>query len=307
MPWIIFAFTGVFFWALVHHLDKLLLSKFAVHYGIGALVIFSSLFPALILPILLAFVGAAPFALSTATIATLISAGILGAIASLCYFYALEKEETTIVVSTYQISPVFGYLLGIVFLGEILAQLQIIGALITILGVTLLSFEFLEKRKIIFRKKMTLLIAASAFAYALGNVVYKGAAIGEAPYLAAMFWVFVGYVIFGIMALSIVKDYRNNFFSIIQNRNYLVFGFNVLNECFQTAALMFTAYALLLAPVALVLVIDSYQPILVFTIGILLTIFAPKLVSEKLTLQHLLHKSTAIAIAILGTTLMQSP
>lgn len=305
MPWIIFALAGAFSWAIVHHLDKLLLSKLSLHYGIGALVIFSSLFPAFILPLLLAFVGTAPFALSAATITTLISAGILGAIASLCYFYALEKEETTIVVSMYQISPVFGYLLGIVFLGEILAQLQIFGALVTILGVTLLSFEFFEERKIMIRKKTTLLIVASAFIYALGNVVYKGAAIGEAPYLAAMFWVFVGYVLFGITALSSVKGYRNNFFSIIQNRNYLVFGFNVLNECFQTAALMFTAYALLLAPVALVLVIDSYQPILVFAIGILLTLFAPKLASEKLTIRHFLHKSTAIAIAVLGTILMQ--
>src|SRR3989344_1746574 len=149
MPWVIFALAGVFSWAIVHHLDKFLLSKFSLRYGIGALVIFSSLFPVLILPLLLAFVGAAPFALPSATIATLISAGILGAIAALCYFYALEKEETTIVVSMYQISPVFGYLLGIVFLGEILAQLQIFGALVTILSVMILSFDFFEERKII--------------------------------------------------------------------------------------------------------------------------------------------------------------
>lgn len=305
MSWVIFAFAGAFSWAVVHHLDKLLLYKYSSRYGIGALVIFSSIFPALILPILLAFIGTMPFALSTTKISTLITAGILGAFAALCYFYALEKEETTIVVSMYQLAPVFGYVLGVVFLGEMLTQLQMAGALITILGVTLLSLEFFEDRKMGIRKRTTLFIGVSAFVYALGNVVYKGAAIGDVPYLAAMFWVFVGYVIFGVTTLCIVRDYRNNFISVLRNRHYSVLSFNVLNECFQTAGVMFTAYALLLAPVALVLVMDSYQPILVFVIGMGLTLFAPSLSTERLALFHLLHKCTAISVAVLGTLLMQ--
>ena len=85
----------------------------------------------------------------------------------------------------------------------------------------------------------------------------------------------------------------------------MVLGLNLLNECFQTAGVMFTAYAILLAPVALVLVMDSYQPVLVFALGIILTIFAPALASEKLSIQHFLQKSIAILIAILGTVLMQ--
>jgi len=304
MSWVIFAFAGAFFWALVHHLDKLLLSKFSARYGIGTLVIFSSLFPALILPILLAFVGTLPFALTATTVVSLIGAGILGATATLCYFYALEKEETTVVVSMYQIAPVFGYVLGVVFLGEILAQLQIIGALITILGATFLSFEFFEEKRVVFRKKTMLLIILSAFAYALGNIVYKGATIGEAPYFVAIFWVFSGYVIFGIAALIMVKKYRDSFIAVLQDQGRQILSLNLLNECFQTAGVMFTAYAILLAPVALVLVIDSYQPVLVFALGILLTLFAPSLGSEKITFQHLLHKTTAISIAILGTLLM---
>lgn len=305
MSWTFFALLGAFFWALVHHLDKLLLTRFSLNYGIGSLVIFSSLFPALVLPILLLVVRIDPFAASIGTIAALIGAGLLGAIAALCYFHALEIEETTVVVSMYQLSPVFGYVLGFAFLGEKLALVQIIGAAITILGVTLLSFEFFEEKRIRIRGQMTGLMVIAALIYALGDVVYKGATIGHLSYLAAMFWIFVGYIAFGIAALIVVKDYRNNFVSVLRNRNHAVLALNALNESFQTAGVMFTAYALLLAPVALVLVIDSYQPVLVFALGILLTLFVPRLASEKLSIRHFLHKSTAIAVAILGTALMQ--
>src|SRR3989344_9282194 len=118
-----------------------------------------------------------------------------------------------------------------------------------------------------------------------------------------MFWIFVGYVTFGLGALIMVENYRKNFFSVFRNRNHTVLSLNALNECFQTAGVMFTAYAILLAPVALVLVIDSYQPVIVFALGILLTLFAPTLASEKLSIQHFLQKSIAIVIAVLGTIL----
>jgi uncharacterized membrane protein len=306
MTWLIFSLFGAFFWALVHHIDKLLLTKFAVNYGVGALVIFSSLFPALLLPIVIFVPNIDPLTLPFNTILGLFFSGLLGAVAALCYFYALEEEETTIVVSMYQLSPVFGYVLGVILLDEILAGMQIVGALITILGVTVLSFEFLEEHGVVMKKKMTLLMIAAAFIFALGDVVYKSAAIDNVPYLSSIFWLFAGYVVFGIAALLCVKEYRRNFFSILQNRHHAVLGINLVNESLQTAALMCTAYALLLAPVALVLVMDSYQPILVFIIGIFLTFFAPHLAQEKLTPWHFLHKTVAIVIAVIGTILMQS-
>ena len=117
----------------------------------------------------------------------------------------------------------------------------------------------------------------------------------------------MGSIIFGIAALVTVKHYRTNFISVFRNRSHTVLGLNLLNECFQTAGVMFTAYALLLAPVALVIVMDSYQPVLVFGLGILFTLFVPSLAREKLSLKHVLHKTTAIFIAVLGTLLMQTP
>ncbi len=273
MTWLLFALAGAFFWALVHHIDKLLLTRFSVNYGVGSIVIVSSLFPLVVLPFLLVFASSSPFSVPLEIIITLVAAGLLGAIAALYYFHALEADEATIVVSMYQLSPVFGYVLGLAFLDEQLETIQIIGALVTILGVSILSFEFLEEKRIRIRGRTTALMAVAAFTYAFGDVVYKGATVGQLPYTTAMFWVFVGYIVFGIAAVLLMREYRANFLSVIRNRSSAVLTLNALNETFQTAGLMFTAYALLLAPVALVLVIDSYQPVLVFAIGILLTLF----------------------------------
>jgi drug/metabolite transporter (DMT)-like permease len=307
MSWVIFALLGAFFWSLVHHLDKVLLTKFSKNYGIGALVIFSSIFPALALPILFIFATTNPFFLSIGPISLLIGAGILGAVAALLYFHALEDEETTIVVSMYQLSPVFGFVLGVVFLSEFLGNLQILGAVVTILGVSILSLEFFEEKRVTFRKKTTLLMTVAAFVFALGDVIYKWAAGGADGYFPAMFWIFVGYVVFGIAVFFCVRSYREDFLLVFKNRKRTVLGLNLLNECFQTAGVMFTGYALLLGPVALVLVMDAYQPVLVFVIGIILTLSFPTVASEKLSLRHLIHKSTAILIALIGTILMQSP
>lgn len=304
MMWMLLALLGALCWAFVHHLDKLLLTRFSVSYGVGSIVIISCLFPLIVLPFLLLFLDAPPFVPYT-IIFSLIAAGLLGAIAALFYFHALENEEATIVVSMYQLSPVFGYVLGLAFLGEKLATTQIIGALITILGVTILSFEFLEEKRVRIRGKMTALMASAAFLFALSDVVYKGAASNEIPYAAAIFWVFVGYIIFGFVALVGVRTYRENLRAVLAGKSATILALNGLNETFQTAGVMCTAYALLLAPVALVLTIDAYQPILVFAIGIFLTIFAPSLARETISLRHILHKSVAIAIAVLGTILMQ--
>ena len=66
----------------------------------------------------------------------------------------------------------------------------------------------------------------------------------------------------------------------------------------------FVAYAYLLAPIALVLLTESFQPIFVLALGILLTIFFPKISVEKIEAKHLWQKIIAILITGIGTFLL---
>jgi hypothetical protein len=59
-----------------------------------------------------------------------------------------------------------------------------------------------------------------------------------------------------------------------------------------------------MAPVALVLLTDSFQPVFVLAIGIFLTIFFPKISVEKIGAKHLWPKIAAICITGIGTYLL---
>ena len=60
----------------------------------------------------------------------------------------------------------------------------------------------------------------------------------------------------------------------------------------------------MLAPIALVLLVDSFQPIFALIIGIILTMFFPKIVKEKLIAKSLLQKIIAISITLFGSYIL---
>ena len=59
-----------------------------------------------------------------------------------------------------------------------------------------------------------------------------------------------------------------------------------------------------MAPVSLVLLTDSFQPVFVLAIGIFLTIFFNKITVEKIQAKHLWQKIFAIIVTGIGTYLL---
>ncbi len=303
MDWFLIALIGPLCWSVVHHLDKFLLNKFQKNRGIGSIVLFSSLFPAVLLPVL-ALIRPDVFSIQGTQIFTLICVGFMGALAALFYFHALEDEEASIVVSMYQLSPIFGYILGFLVLGEAVGITNTIGSLVIIMGATVVSFNFSDKARPRFKAKMVLLMVGASLFYALADVIFKGSALENNSYVISIFWSFVGFVLFGLALFAFVSSYRESFLEDIKMHGKTLLGINTLNEVLQTCATMATFYAILLAPVALVLTLDAYQPVIVFALGIILTLYFPKLATEKISTKHLLQKSVSIAIIILGTILI---
>ena len=67
---------------------------------------------------------------------------------------------------------------------------------------------------------------------------------------------------------------------------------------------LFVAFTYLLAPIGLVLLTESFQPIFVFMLGIFFTFFIPKVATEKIYARHILQKVLAIFITAIGTYLL---
>jgi hypothetical protein len=93
----------------------------------------------------------------------------------------------------------------------------------------------------------------------------------------------------------------------IRTNSRAIISLNFLNESIFMIANAVFAFAYLLAPIALVLLAESYQPLFALAIGILMTVFFPKVISEKIHIKHLLQKGFAILLTGLGTYLLFHP
>jgi drug/metabolite transporter (DMT)-like permease len=299
MHWLFIAILGPLFWSLTNHLDKFLLSKHMQGVGKGALVLYSTFFGVIMLPIAF-IIDNSVFSIGHKNILILVVCGILSSFAIYLYLYALEDEEASIVVPFFQTIPVFGYFMGLFFLGEHLTTSQIIGGLIIMLGAIILSFEITDDNGVSFKRKITLLMFASSISFALYEVLFKLAAVEEG-FWKATFWQYVGLFIFGLCLFTCVKKYRSDFLFLIRKHNWKLFSINITNEGLTILGNSFYNFALLLAPAALVMITTGYQPLFVFLEGILLTLLFPHIIKEDISARSLMHKAGSIVLIIVGT------
>ena len=302
MTWFFIAIIGPFLYALTNHIDKIILEKYFRQGGIGTLLLFSSLLSVTSLP-LVYWADPRVFAVSSLHIFILAIVGMLDVLVLVCYLIALKNDEASVVVVFYQLMPVFGYVLGYFILGERLTHMQLLAMALVIFGTTIVSFEVDSENRFRLRRKTILPMVAASFFWATEGVIFKAVALEE-NFLRSFFWEHVMLTIIGIIIFVFMRPYREHFLSAIRNNSTAILSLNVLNEAFYMLGNFAFAAAFMLAPVALVLLTQSFQPIFVLGIGIFLTIFFPKITAEKIHARHLWPKIIAILITGIGAYLL---
>lgn len=305
MSWFFLALIGPFLYAVTNFIDKVLLEKYFKQGGVGTLLIFSALLSSLALPFLFLF---DPTVLQVSLMNMLILAlvGILNFMILFFYLKALEGEEVSITVIFYQLVPVFAFGLGYLILGETLTTLQIIAMSIIILGTSIISFEVDSENGFTLRHRTVLYMLAASFCWALGSVIFKAVALEE-NVVRSLFWEHLMLTIIGIGLLAFVRSYRTHFMAAIRSNSRAIISLNFLNETIFMLANAVFAFAYLLAPIALVLLAESYQPLFALMIGVVMTLFFPKIISEKIHLKNLWQKAFAIILTGIGTYLLFHP
>jgi uncharacterized membrane protein len=302
MNWLFASLLAPLFWSVSNHIDKFLLDKHFKGIGKEALILYSTLFGIVVFPVAYLF-DHNIFSIGFISIIILIIGGCLGSLAIYFYLFALEEEETSIVVPFMQITPIFGFILGFFLLKEVLSFGQIIGSIIVVLGAFILSLEISELEKIKFKKRIAWLMVLSSFAFALYEILFKFVAI-EGGFWVATFWEYVGLFAFGLFIFLSSRKHRTDFLFLIKRHNWKLFSTNITSESITIIGNMFANFALLLAPAALVMTVAGYQPIFVLLGSIILTVMFPKIVKENISFKHLLHKTLAILVVFLGTFVM---
>jgi len=302
MHWFFLALGSVFLWSIVTYLDKFIIERFIKNRGVGSLILFSALFAGIVIPII-AIINPRVFSIPAIDILLLCVSGILGSLAIIFYLYALEHEDTSLVIPLFQLIPIFSYILGFIFLKEVLSGKQIIAGLVVVAGAIILTLEIEEEKKIKLKIKPLVLMVLSSLMFSIMDVLYKFISIDE-DFWPTQFWHYVGLFIFGLLLYLTIKKYRLEFNRVISSSPMPVFGANIGGEILQVSANIMNNYALLLAPVVLVTLVGAYMPLIVFLMGLILTFLIPKFITERVSKRHLLHKSLAIGVIVIGSILL---
>lgn len=302
MSWFFLAIIGPFFYSMTNHIDKILLEKYFKDGGVGTLILFSSLLSGIALPFLF-LADSSVFHVGLVNMSILAVSGVLNVAILWLYFLALKDDEASIVIVFYQLVPLFGVVLGYFVLGEVLTQLQFIAMAIIILGTTIISFEIDDENNFKLRRMTIILMTTASFLWALESVLFKFVALEE-NVLRSLFWEHMMLLLVGIIVFFCVRSYRTHFLTAIKSNSFGIISLNVLNESLYTAGNFVFAFAYILAPIALVLLANSFQPIFVFSIGVFMTLFFPKLITEKIEVKHVTQKLLAIIITGVGTYLL---
>lgn len=302
MDWFFIAFLSTLCFSIISHIDKYILSRYLKGSGVGALMLFSALFAILILPFIY-LLEERVLSISINDSLFLIGVGILSFIAVFFYFKALSYTEASVAVPFFQLIPIFGFILGFILLGEVVSVKSILAGLIIISGILLLSFSKKEEGEILFKGKVVVLMLGSSFTYALYEVLFKLVTIKETFWIS-LFWQNIGLLITGLFLYIFIKSYRQDFHKLISNNGLGILSLNLLNETLNTLAVGLIQYASLLVPIVLVFLVNSLQPAIVFILGILLTLFLPKISKEDIKRSTLIQKTIAILIVTFGTYLL---
>jgi drug/metabolite transporter (DMT)-like permease len=297
MNWFFIALWAPFLLACANHNDKFLLSMYLKEKSIGAIIILSSLFSGVAIPIIL-FIQREVYDVSLVQGSALVVTGALSVLAAVCYLHALDIDEASFVTPLHQIVPIFAYLLGYFILGETITLTQGLGSFVIIAGALGLSFEFGRRGMRLKRNVVALMLAASLLS-AINGVIFKLIAVDKG-FWGSLFWGFVGQAMAGLTLLVCAPSYRKDFLDLFKEEKIHAVGLIALSRALFSVSEAVTLYATLLAPVALVLLVNSFQPLFVFTLGIGLTLFFPWVAKESLGRMKLLQKGVGVALMLVG-------
>lgn len=297
MSWFFIAVWAPFLLACTNHIDKFLVSKYLKEKNVGSIVISSSLFSGVAIAVIL-FIQPGAHSVSLVQGSALVATGVLSVFGALCYLHALDIDEASFVTPFYQMVPVFAYFLGYLILRETITAAQGLGSFVIIISALALSFEF-GRRGIRFKRSVAALMLAASFLSAINGVIFKLIAVNQG-FWVALFWDFVGQVMAGLILAGCVPTYRRDFLGLFKQQKVAGFGLIALSKTLVSVSEAVTLYATLLAPVALVLLVNSFQPLFVFILGIVLTLALPNVSRESLSRTKILQKGVGIGLMLVG-------
>ena len=300
---IILAIGAAVMWSISGHVDKYLVKNSSrdAEKNIRGLLVFSSFVIGLIaFPICLALANF-DISMSWQNILISIAAGMVYITSTSLYLKAMKKNDATMVVTMFQLIPVFLYVPSVLFYGETFTLRQVIGAVI-ILAASIRIGISPQKSKKEGKYKAMLLALAGVICISVYYMMMDYV-IRQERYFSCLAWYQVGLIITGIIMLC-MKSPRKAVKSLVKRNGKTFIGLNLLNESFNEVGVVFEHIANSVLPIALVNIISGLQGAITFIIGIIGTKLSPKHFSEKIDRRTFAVKTICILFSIVGLVLI---
>ncbi len=307
MSWLFIALASYFLSALAIILDKFILGAKKVGsppvyafyiglLGLGALIFL-------------------PFGFSVPSVLQIIISVISGSLFTygiLSFYYAIKVGEAGRVAPLAGAVIPFGtYFVSILFFGEKISAVSLIGATLLILGGLLISFDLplkLDKKKFFPGFKFAVLAGfILAIAYSLFKIIYN-----EQDFFNGFIWTRFGSA-GAIVSFFFVPAWRKNILRSLKNfknpthHHYHAGVLVILNKVIGGTASILFNYAIALGSVTLVNALVASQYIFILILAAIFSIWHPKVFEEKLFFWDWAQKAGAIIIIGIGVYLIAKP
>lgn len=256
---------------------------------------------------IICFTGFTVFQLPPSIIIMFFLAGALSAISGIPYYKACEVDESTNLGIFTQLSPVLYLIISWVFLDEAFSPMQLVAFAIVLSAPALIVFSSRKRSR-----KMRIRAMIYAFLYVViavvGNVLFVKAS--QETDISFVEQIGITMLMKGITALIIcysIPKWRKRFRAVVKQSKRKVFRPMFINVLITLIKDFSYRGALVVAPAVAIAsaASDSIEPIVIFFMGILLTLIWPKFGREHLDRKTVRVHLIATVLVVVGVVLLQ--
>ncbi len=300
--WFVFSIATSFIYSIINHIDKGLLDKYFKDGGVEVLLIFSAIFAFFGMPYAI-FMEPNVLSIEGQNVFIMLVVAMLNIVLLYCYLKALEGDEPTVVILYYQLIPVIALGMGYSVLDETISSREGMAMVVVLLGTTLASFERTSLNGYRFKRRTCFFMLIATTCWAAEVTLGKVVILSESVY-HSIFWESLMMVLLGVSMYCMRPKSRRGFSSVWKLNSKYILALMIFSEALYAVGNIFSAQATALKTVAIVLLSQPMQTVFVFTLGIFLTIFFPKIYKERIEPLDWIQKTLAILIAGFGNYLL---
>ncbi len=233
--------------------------------------------------------------------------GLMTSFAGIPYYKVLELDDSTNLSIFVQLSPILYLILGYIFLGDTITVSQLV-AFFVILAAPLLVIMSAKKRK---AKRLKLKAATYALLYVtmvvVGNLIFVKQSVAEVAFVTELAFTFLGKGIGNAIIMASMPKWRKRYHEVSKASHGKVYRplFATFAACIVKD---FTQYSAMIAAPSVALasvVADSSKPVVIFLMGIIMTLLWPKFGREDLSRRAVVVHLAATVLIVIGVFLLQ--